>query len=234
MRPRLSSVGARVTVTVRVISMATTTTDEQPPRTPVLDRYYGVHPLYRLGLRWLLIIVLTAIAFGESFVSLAITTREGGVGGYVWTVPLVATLVAIGVARRNRAELPIHDRQTDIIVGGMGLGMAVLIMAALLERYALYFHLLRLDLLAAWLFVLSCSIVLFGLRPVSRFAWVWGMMFFVFALPYYLLVIFLGGGKFAAGAANLLLGGDGDLCGGRRDVPAGPAGTAKATAGPQG
>ena len=185
--------------------MATTTADAQPARKPVLDRYYGVHPLYRLGFRWLLIIVLTAVAFGDSFVSLANTTREGGVGGYVWTVPVVATLVAIGVARRNRTELPIHDRQTDIIVGGMGLGMAVLIMAALLERYALYFHLLRLDLLAAWLFVASCCVVLFGLRPVIRFAWVWGMFSLAFSLPYYFAVILLGGGKFAAGSAALLI-----------------------------
>ena len=185
--------------------MATATTEEQPARTPVLDRYYGVHPVYRLGLRWLLIIVLTAIAFGDTFVSLAVTTREGGVGGYVWTVPVVAALVAIGVARRNRTELPIHDRQTDIIVGGMGLGMAVLIMAALLERYALYFHLLRLDVIAAWLFVASCCVVLFGLRPVIRFAWVWAMFALAFSLPYYFAVILLGGGKFAAGSATLLI-----------------------------
>lgn len=185
--------------------MATTTTSESPPRTPILDRYYQVHPSYRLVIRWLLIIVLTVVAFGDTFVSLAETTREGGVGGYVWTVPVVAGLVAIGVARRKRTELPIHDRQTDIIVGGMGLGMAVLIQAALLDRYALYFHLLRLDVIAAWLFVASCCVVLFGLRPVIRFAWVWGMFALAFSLPYYFAVILLGGGKFAAGAATLLI-----------------------------
>jgi hypothetical protein len=185
--------------------MGAATTAERPTRTSVLDRYYGVHPLYRLSIRWLLIIVLTAIAFGDTFVSLAITTREGGIGGYVWTVPVVSGLVAIGVARRNRTELPIHDRQTDIIVGGMGLGMAVLIMAALLERYALYFHLLRLDVVAAWLFVASCCVVLFGLRPVIRFAWVWAMFALAFSLPYYIAVILLGGGKFAAGSATLLI-----------------------------
>ena len=156
--------------------MATATTPAPSKPAAALDRYYGVHPLYRLGLRWLLIGALTALAFHETFVSLAITTREGGIGGYVWTVPLVAGLVAISVSRRSRTELPIHDRQTDIIVGGIGLGMALLIQAALLERYALYFHLLRLDVVAAWLFVASCCVVLFGLRPVTRFAWVWGML----------------------------------------------------------
>jgi len=175
----------------------------------LLSRYYEVHPTYRLIVRWALIALLTAVAFWRSFFSIGVTAHEDGLGGYVWTVPTAAILVAVGLARRHRTELPIHDRQTDIIVGTMGLVLALLIQAVLLERYALYFHLLRLDLLAAWLFVLSCSIVLFGLRPVSRFAWVWGMMFFVFALPYYLLVIFLGGGRFAAGAANLLLAGVG-------------------------
>ena len=158
----------------------------------LLSRYYEVHPTYRLIVRWALIALLTAVAFWRSFFSIGVTAHEDGLGGYVWTVPTAAILVAVGLARRHRTELPIHDRQTDIIVGTMGLVLALLIRAVLLERYALYFHLLRLDLLAAWLFVLSCSIVLFGLRPVSRFAWVWGMMFFVFALPYYLLVIFLG------------------------------------------
>jgi hypothetical protein len=170
-----------------------------------LARYYEVHPGYRLVMRWLLISALTALAFSDTFISLAATTTEGGVGGYVWTVPAVALLVAVAVARRHRTELPIHDRQTDIIVGGIGLGMAVLIQAALLERYALYFHLLRLDVVAAWLFVACCCVVLFGLRPVIRFAWVWGMFAMAFSLPYYFAVIVLGGGNFAAGAATLLI-----------------------------
>ena len=168
-------------------------------------RYYALHPGYRLAVRWALISMLTLVAFWPSAYSTGVTAHEEGIGGYVWTVPTVAILVAIGVARRHRTELPIHDRQTDIIVGTMGLVLALLIQAVLLPRYALYFHLLRLDLLAAWLFVLSCSIVLFGLRPVSRFAWVWAMMLMVFALPYYLLVLFLGGGNLAAGSANVFI-----------------------------
>jgi hypothetical protein len=179
------------------------------PLASALSRYYEVHPTYRLAVRWVLIAALTAIAFWESVISIGMTAREGGLGGYVWTVPTAAILVAVGVARRHRTELPIHDRQTDIIVGTMGLVLALLIQGVLLQRYALYFHLLRLDLVAAWLFVLSCSIVLFGLRPVSRFAWVWAMMFMVFPLPYYLMVIFLGGGKFAAGSAALIIAGVG-------------------------
>ncbi|MGW0161117.1 hypothetical protein ACWDUN_17580 [Mycobacterium sp. NPDC003323] len=167
--------------------------------------YLEINPIYRVVIRWVLIAGLTLFAFWDTFASLVHTTREGGIGGYVWTVPIVATLVAFGVARRKRTELPIHDRQTDFIVGAIGLGMALLIQAALLDRYALYFHILRLDLVACWLFVVSSSVMLFGLRPVIRFAWVWLLLTMVFSLPYYLVVVLLGGGKFAAGAATLLI-----------------------------
>jgi hypothetical protein len=172
-----------------------------------LSRYHDSHPAYRLVARWGLIAVLTGLAFHQSIASLIATSRAGGIGGYVWTVPVAAVLVAAGVSRRNRTELPIHDRQTDIIVGVMGLVLAVLIQGVLLARYALYFNLLRLDLLAMWFFVLSCCIVLFGLRPVIRFGWVWVLLLLVFSLPYQLVVISLGGGKFAAGAATLIIAG---------------------------
>ncbi|MGV0642567.1 hypothetical protein ABQE44_04095 [Mycolicibacterium sp. XJ2546] len=171
----------------------------------LLSWWYSLHPSYRLAVRWAFIVACTAVAFHDSIASVIRTTRNEGVGGYVWVVPAAAVLVAIGVARRHRTELPIHDRQTDIIVGSMGLVLAVLVQAVLVPRFALYFYLLRLDLVAMWLFVLSSSIVLFGLRPVIRFAWVWGLMFMVFSLPYYLSVVFLGGGKFAAGASTLII-----------------------------
>lgn len=56
---------------------------------------------------------------------------------------------------------------------------------SLLERYTLYVHLLRLDVIAAWVFVLNCCIVLFGLRPVIRFAGAWAMVTMAFSLPYF-------------------------------------------------
>ncbi|CAA0117286.1 Uncharacterised protein [Mycolicibacterium vanbaalenii] len=177
----------------------------EPPT--VLQRYYEVHPTYRLILRWALMVTLTAVAFHRSIASLVEVTRNDSIGGYVWTVPTAAVLVASAIARRNRTELPIHDRQTDIIVGIIGLGLALLIQGVLLPRYALYFYLLRLDLVAMWLFVVASAVVLFGLRPVIRFSWVWAMLLLVFSLPYYLAVISLGGGKVAAGAATLLIAG---------------------------
>jgi hypothetical protein len=181
----------------------------QTPRPPVAREPWlqMLHPVYRLILRWGYLAVLTVFAFHASLRSLVETTRSGGLGGYVWVVPVAAILAAIGVARRNRTELPIHDRQTDVIVGTMGLVLALLLHAVLLQRYSLYFHLVRLDLVAMWTFVLSGSIALFGLRPVIRFAWVWAVLFMVFPLPYYLLVVLLGGGKVAAGIGTMAIAG---------------------------
>ncbi|WP_006245118.1 hypothetical protein [Mycolicibacterium tusciae] len=179
------------------------------PEPSLLSRWHAAHPTYRLVARWAFIVACTGVAFHESIENLIATTNNQGIGGYVWTVPAATVLVAIGVARRHRTELPIHDRQTDMIVGTMVLVLAALFQGVLLPRFGLYFHLLRLDLVAMWLFMLSSSIVIFGLRPVIRFAWVWGMMLMVFSLPYYMAVVFLGGGKFAAGAATLLIAGVG-------------------------
>jgi hypothetical protein len=191
----------------------TASTAEVDPGTPAPEKpstrlaawYYGLSPHYRIALRWFLILVSTVVAFYPSILSLVRTTLAGGIGGYAWTVPIVALLVAVAVARRERNELPIHDRQTDMIVGGMLMVLALLVQVVLVPRFGTYFHLLRLDLVAMWLFVLSSCIVLFGLRPVSRFGWVWALLFMVFSLPYYLTVLIIGGGKGAAGAASLVI-----------------------------
>jgi hypothetical protein len=211
--------------------MSTATADRTTDPTPsLLSRWHSAHPTYRLVVRWALILACTGVAFYDSIENLIQTTRNEGIGGYVWTVPAAAVMVAFGVARRHRTELPIHDRQTDIIVGTMGLVLAALVQGVLLPRFGLYFHLLRLDLVAMWFFVLSSSIVLFGLRPVIRFAWVWAMMAMVFSLPYYMVTVFLGGGKFAAGAATLLIAGVGTGIGVGRNLRRGLIGSLAAWA----
>jgi hypothetical protein len=178
---------------------------EEPPAPKGPVTRVILHPSTRIVLRWFFIGILALVAFVPSLGALYVTTVGGGLNGYVWTLPLFAILAAQGIARRPRTELPIHDRQTDLIVGTMGLVFALLLHAVLLQRYALYFNLLRLDLLAMWVFVLSSAIVLFGLRPVGRFLGVWLFMLTMFTLPYHLLVILLGGNRISAGAAMLII-----------------------------
>jgi hypothetical protein len=184
----------------------TAPTETPPPPAAVREPWlHSLNPLYRLILRWAYIAILTVLAFHASIWRVVQTTVGGGMGAYVWVVPIAAVLAAIGVARRKRTELPIHDRQTDVIVGTMGLVLALLLHAVLLRRYGMYFDLLRLDLVAMWMFVLSCSIALFGLRPVIRFGWVWVLLFMVFPLPYHLIVILLGGSRVAAGVGTMVI-----------------------------
>ena len=182
---------------------ASTATEPEPPVEVHRFLAYLENPTFRVALRWTLIGVLVLIAFRDSLASLAATTVAGGLNGYVWTIPIAAVFAAQGVARRPRTELPIHDRQTDVIVGTMGLVFALLLHGVLLQRYVIYFNLLRLDLLAMWVFVLSSAILLFGLRPVIRFVWVWAISLMMFTLPFHILMILLGGTSVAAGVITL-------------------------------
>ncbi|BBY98648.1 hypothetical protein [Mycolicibacterium fallax] len=165
------------------------------------------HPSARLVLRWALIAVLTVVAFHRSLADLVLATSGGSLISYVWLLPPAGALAALGVARRQRTELPIHDRQTDLIVGGMGLVLSVLLHSVLLARYQQYYRLLQLDLLAMWVFLVCAATLLFGLRPVIRFTAVWVLMGAVFPLWYYLLVILAGGGSGAAAVGTLAIAG---------------------------
>lgn len=159
----------------------------------------GLHPVYRIIIRWAIIIVLTVIAFWSSFASMFEEAYAGSLIGYIFAIPWLAVLAAQGVARRRSGELPIHDRQTDLIIGFMGLVLALLFKGVLLDRYADQYQLLHLDFVAMWLFILSASVVMFGLRPVSRFALVWLLLLAVYPLPFRILVISMGGTRYAAG-----------------------------------
>ena len=174
------------------------------PSAPI-ERPHQVFTLSILTLRWVFLAAVTLIAFHRSIRSVVDSTVAGSLIGYVWLVPVAAIVAAVGISHRDRTELPIHDRQTDIIVGILGLVFGVLLQSILLQRYALYFHLLRIDLVALWFFLVASSVVLFGLRPVLRFGWAWLILLLAFPLGYHLAVIFLGGNRSSAGIASLLI-----------------------------
>ena len=149
----------------------------------------------------------TLLAFHRSVRNVVEVTQAGSLGGYVWVVPIAGALAALGMARRHRTELPIHDRQTDVIVGRWDWCWRCCCKRCCCNGMRALLHLLRLDLVAMWTFAVSASIALFGLRPVIRFGWVWLQLAMVFALPYYLTVIILGGTKVAAGIRTLCIAG---------------------------
>jgi hypothetical protein len=163
------------------------------------------HVVSLLTWRWLFLTLLTLVAFHQTLFSVADAIRAGSLNGFLALMPIATVIAGVGVARRERVELPIHDRQTDIIVGLLGLTAAVMVQSVLLPRYALYFHLLRIDVAAMWFFVFSSSVILFGLRPVVRFGWVWVMLMLGFPLGYQLSVIVFGGNRPSAGLASLVI-----------------------------
>lgn len=174
-----------------------------PTRAPKTPWLHDRSPTTRLVLRWLFIAIATGVAFHATIASVVDSALRGGLNGYVLVVPFACLLAAVGVALRDRTELPIHDRETDVIVAIIGLVLAFLIQAVLLGRYSLFFHLLRLDLVALWFFVVSAAVAVFGLRPVYRFRWPWLLGLTVFPLPYHIAVSQLGGSHVAAGAVTL-------------------------------
>lgn len=179
---------------------------EAPPSPPPPARRPNhVSTVSVLTLRWVLLAVVTIVAFHRTVLILVDSTLAGGLNGFVWLLPLAAIVASVGIARRERTELPIHDRQTDIIVGLLGLCFAMLLQGVLLQRYSQYFHLLRIDLAALWLFLVSASVILFGLRPVTRFAWVWIMLLAAAPFGYQFAVISFGGNRASAGVASLMI-----------------------------
>ncbi|WP_193046213.1 hypothetical protein [Mycolicibacterium baixiangningiae] len=183
-----------------MVAPVQTPAEETPPK-----RWLAGRPVLGRLLRWAFIAAVTVLAFHGPLEVLIGSTFGAGVNGYTWVIPLAGIMAAQGVAHRSRRERSIHDRQTDVIVGVMGLSLALMVQGVLLPRYTDFFSLLRLDLAAMLLFVISAGVMLFGLRAVTRFRWVWAMMLLALPLPYHLTVIVLGGGKVAAGITALLI-----------------------------
>ncbi|OJF84611.1 hypothetical protein NS14008_23255 [Nocardia seriolae] len=159
----------------------------------------------RTLVRFAFVIGSTAVAFWNTWLELIEDVQQGSDIGYIFAIPVLCTLAAIGIALRRRPELPIYDRQTDIIVGLLGLAVTAALVGLLVLRYPYEHEVLHLDVPAVVLFALSVSILAFGLRPAMRFWPVW-VLALVTAVPtlYREVVITLGGTTVADGAAMLV------------------------------
>lgn len=180
---------------------AMTTTVEQPPFT---ERFF-TSALRRTTIRWVVIVAATLIGFHSTWLQLIAEIRTGTTGGYVLIVPPLVAVVAIGVTRRRRNELPIHDRQTDIITSVLLLLIALAIKGLLMPRYATTYQVMHLDVLAAWVFVCGACIAMFGLRVTAAYWEAWMMLFLSSPVVYRIVLIELGGTKFVAGVVTLVL-----------------------------
>ncbi|QIH98982.1 hypothetical protein BH92_03075 [Rhodococcoides fascians A21d2] len=164
-------------------------------------------PVDVLVFRWSVLFVCVVVAFFSTWVRLAQEAADGAITAYVFVLPLLAAVAAQGVARRRADELPIHDRQTDNIVGGLALLVSIAIKALWLPRYADQYELAHLDVLAALAFVFGGAILIFGLRPVGRFWSVWLLLLALSPLGYRLVAVALDGGRFAYALVMVLVAG---------------------------
>ncbi|MEH6821666.1 hypothetical protein [Dietzia psychralcaliphila] len=124
--------------------------------------------------RWVLLAALLTIGFLETWVRIVLE-QGAGAGSAVLLAPVLgAALTAVALTLQRRPELPIHDRQSDKIVGTTVLTIALMVQWLVLPRYAGSYVLLHLDVLAAWVFLLGGCVFLFGLRRTGAFwpAWI--------------------------------------------------------------
>ncbi|QLY33665.1 hypothetical protein [Nocardia huaxiensis] len=168
-------------------------------------------------LRAVLVVVCTVAAFWNLLHELIEDVQQGSGIGYIFLMPVLGGFAAIGIALRRRNELPIHDRQADIIVGLLLLSSSVAILGLLVQRYRYEYEVFHLDLVAVPLFLMSLCVLLFGLRPVFRFWPAW-LLVLIGSIPLLNLevVITLGGDRIASGAGLVLFtAGAAAIAGGR-------------------
>lgn len=176
----------------------------------VLDRIRTLRtrrPVSVIFFYWVVLVVCVGIATYPTGERLVQEAADGAITSYIFVLPFLAAVAAQGIARRRAGELPIHDRQTDIIVGGLALLAAVAIKALWVPRYVEQYQLSHLDVLAGLVFFLGATILLFGLRPVGRFWSVWLLLLALSPLTYRMVAIAAGGSRFAYGAVLVLLAG---------------------------
>ena len=136
-----------------------------------------------IGARWLFIVVVTAVTFRGSLTSVVEDIAAGGAIVQVCCPVVTAVAAAFAVRRRGRRMLPIHDRETDIIVGVAALALAVSSASLLAPRLAAVYYLWRLDLLFVWLFVFGAAVLMFGLRPTTHYRVAWLVLALIWPFP---------------------------------------------------
>ncbi|MFE0747760.1 hypothetical protein [Gordonia sp. NPDC058843] len=163
------------------------------------------HPEWLVAARWLFLIGCTILGFWNTIRAVIEELVAQTLILYVPVLVVLVLIAVIGVSWRDVDELPIYDRQTDVIVGMVVLILALAMKYLVNPRYARAYLTTHIDLLALWLFVFGAAIMLFGLRPVTRYRWVWLLFLLVFPPPVRAAVLLLGGTSLAAGFILVLM-----------------------------
>ncbi|QNG20193.1 hypothetical protein G4H71_13435 [Rhodococcus triatomae] len=158
-----------------------------------------------LGVRWAIIVIAGVIGFAKTWDAVLTSVASGTTIAYVWGMPFLCLVAATGLALRKRPGLPIHDRQTDVIVGVLGMVLVLAVLWLLMPRFGIYYWLVQMDVVAAWIFTAASAVLLFGLRPVASYWPVWLLPLIMTPLMYRMLATLLGGSRFAYGFVMVVL-----------------------------
>ncbi|MFI5503434.1 hypothetical protein ACIA5E_30630 [Nocardia asteroides] len=158
-------------------------------------------PVARL-LGWGFVGLATSIAFGRTWCALG-PPVDPVFGG---ALLVSAGTVALGIAVRRAPVVP-RDRGLDLALGLTGLIVAVGLLWLLTVRLGEQYVPLRLDLAAAWVFVISSAVLVFGWRGTARYWPVWVLLLGLLPPVCEGGVALLGGGDMAAGGLLVVFAG---------------------------
>ncbi|MCW2494673.1 hypothetical protein [Jatrophihabitans sp.] len=153
----------------------------------------------RFTARWVALAAALAVIFFPTWRTVAHEIGGHSPIGYLIAVPFWVALTALGSRRRRTVGLPIHDAETDGIVGGGMLAIGFVGQRLIGPRLNSLYDLWHADLFAVWLAAFGFAVLLVGLRPVGRFRGAWGVAFLVWPLPYRIVGVLLGGTPHAFG-----------------------------------
>jgi hypothetical protein len=153
--------------------------------------FFRLHHL--LLLRWAALALAVAVAFHETFYSIAQQTNNGDPLTFLFLLPFWGATIALGTHLHRRSGLPIHDRQIDWVVAVWLLVIDLMVGKMLIPRLGVTEQLVRADVFALVLFLIVGSTMLFGTRLTGQYWETWIFLMFAWPLPYRLIGAALGG-----------------------------------------
>ncbi|MET9216446.1 MULTISPECIES: hypothetical protein [unclassified Nocardia] len=152
-------------------------------------------PVARL-VGWVFVVATTGWAFRRTWREIGVPV-DSGYAGFGAVLFVLVGMAALGIATRRGPALA-RDPVADMVIGLTGLIAATGLLGVQTVRLGVAYLPLRLDLLAAWAFAISASVLVFGVRSVVRFWPVW-------VLPLALLPPVYGAGQVLLGEGGVLV-----------------------------
>jgi hypothetical protein len=135
------------------------------PWSPAVDRWIGS------SLLGIAVFAALLLAYHSAALYAIGQVLDNGPEAYIVVVAITAIALAAHLVATERPPVPIHDRQTDYIVGGafLGIGIGSTFLAA--QSLGESFLVARLDLLTLPLTAVGATAVVFGVRRAWTVRW---------------------------------------------------------------